>query len=360
MVLGTLKVGGLERVAVNCVKYCASQEIKFDFLIFDPNMGELEREVEKIGCSVIRLKHSKNPVTFYNSLCKVIIQNGPYDIIHSHIFFNSGIVMLAAKRCCVKCRISHSHSIERHGDSKIKKYTYQILMRMLINKYSTKICACSYAAGEYVFGKKKFDLNGIIIPNIIEPQRYAYSSEERKRIRDEFGISDSMIVMGMIGHLTSIKNPQYILQIVSELNKEIDTVAIVVGDGPLLRELKNQADYLHIVDKVIFTGVRDDIGAILSAMDLYVCSSLSEGFGIVLLESLANGLPYVAEKHALVKEIVALGHVELVDGFNDIENWIRAIKTSIAEGRVYKAYASLLDSNFMPTFLEQSLKNLYM
>lgn len=359
IVIGSLKMGGRERVAVNCVKYYANQDILFDFLVFGSNKGELECEVEEMGCSIHRIRHSKNPFAFYKTLCNFLLCNGPYDIIHSHIFFNSGIVVLAAKKCGIKCRISHSHSIERRTDSQLKKYTYQALMRFLINCYSTKICACSFAAGEYLFGTKRFKNRGIIIPNIIDTQQYTYSREERTRIREEFRISDSDIVLGTIGHLTPIKNTKFFLEIAALSNKEKNTKFLVVGDGPLYGNLKELANSMNVADNVIFTGIRKDIRAILSAMDLYICTSLSEGFGVVLLESLANGLPYVAERHALVKEVLNLGHVELVDGFSDTKDWIKAVRKLLKEGRSYNAFPSLENSIYTPNYLKDVIKELY-
>ncbi|MBQ9236372.1 MAG: glycosyltransferase [Prevotella sp.] len=359
IVIGSLKMGGRERVAVNCVKYYANQDIQFDFLVFGSNKGELEGEVEEMGCSIHRISHSKNPLAFYKTLGSFLLCNGPYDIIHSHIFFNSGIVVLAAKKCGIRCRISHSHSIERRTDSQLKKYTYQAFMRFLINRYSTKICACSYAAGEYVFGTKKFKNRGIIIPNIIDVQQYTYSIEERNRIREEFRISDSDIVLGTIGHLTPIKNTKFLLEIAALSNKDNNIKFLVVGDGPLYGDLKELADSMHVADKVIFTGIRKDIRAILSAMDLYICTSLSEGFGVVLLESLANGLPYVAEKNALVKEVLDLGHVELVDGFSETKDWIEAARKLLKEGRAYNAFPSLVNSIYTPNSFKDVIKELY-
>ena len=359
IVVGSLKMGGRERVAVNCVKYYTNKDIRFDFLVFDSSRGELESEFEKMGCSILRISHSKNPFIFYKTLCTFLSCNGPYDIIHSHIFFNSGIVVLAAKKCGIKCRISHSHSIERRTDSIIKKYTYQALMRIVINRCSTKICACSFAAGEYLFGAEMFKSRGVIIPNIIDVQKYTYSLEERSKIRKEFKISDSDIVLGTIGHLTPIKNTKFLLEIAAQTNKGKKIKFLVVGDGPLYGDLKELAEIKNVADKVIFTGVRKDIRAILSAMDLYICTSLSEGFGVVLLESLANGLPYVAEKRALVKEVLNLGHVELAEGFCETNNWIEAAKKLLKEGRSYNAFPSLVNSIYMPNYLKDVIKELY-
>jgi glycosyltransferase involved in cell wall biosynthesis len=69
---------------------------------------------------------------------------------------------------------------------------------------------------------------------------------------------------------------------------------LIVGDGPLLENLKTQAAHLRINNNVIFTGPRTDIVDILTSMDLFVSSSLWEGLPTVLLESMACNIPIVA------------------------------------------------------------------
>jgi glycosyltransferase EpsF len=359
VVMGSLRVGGLEKVAVNCVKFCADKNMFFDFLIFDREEGELEREVKEMGCRIYRAKYSRNPVAFCADILTFIRNYGPYDIVHSHIFFYSGVVMLASKKCGVKCRISHSHSIKRSGDSLCRRILYQPVLRMLLNRYSTKYCACSYAAGEYLFGQKKFQKQGVIIPNVIEMDKYAFHIEERRRIRKEFGINENTKVLGFIGHLTEIKNPHFFINLSVEFMKDEDVMFLVIGDGPQKGELENRVTKMGLENRVIFTGLRNDIGALLSSMDLYICPSKSEGFGIVLLEALANGLCFIAEKNAIVKEIADLGHSEFINGFDNIEQWILTIKKMLNRGRDYVSCLELEKSIYNSKKMPDIIKELY-
>lgn len=361
IVMGSLRVGGLEKVAVNCVKFCTNKNMSFDFLLLDEKEGELEREVKEMGCRIFRTRYSINPIVLYKEILNAIKINGPYDIVHSHIFFYSGVVMLASKKNRIKCRISHSHSIKRRGGSWYRKIIYQPAMRFLLNRYSTKICACSYAAGEYLFGKKNFQKKGVIIPNVIELEKYAFRIEERQRIRQEFGINEKTKVLGFIGHLTGIKQPHFFIDLAAELlkQKNEDVMFFIIGDGPQRKELEKRVSKLGYNSKIIFTGVRNDIGSLLSSMDLYVCSSKSEGLGIVLLEALANGLYFVAEKNAIVKEIADLGHCELINGFEDKEQWTLTIRTMLNRGRNYIPSSKLEKSIYNSLVMPDIIKELY-
>ena len=69
---------------------------------------------------------------------------------------------------------------------------------------------------------------------------------------------------------------------------------MIVGEGPLESELKEQAMQLGIRGKVIFTGLRHDIPDLLHIADVSVLSSFIEGFSNIILESMAAGKPVVA------------------------------------------------------------------
>ena len=70
---------------------------------------------------------------------------------------------------------------------------------------------------------------------------------------------------------------------------------VVIGDGPLKKDLEEQASSLGVSAKVTFAGfVSDDKkAALLAASDLYVSTSQHEGFGLVFLEGMSAGIPVV-------------------------------------------------------------------
>jgi len=69
---------------------------------------------------------------------------------------------------------------------------------------------------------------------------------------------------------------------------------LIVGDGDQAEPLKEQAKSLGLIDIVRFTGFRDDVPELLSLADFYVCSSLSEGLSLAIMEAMAVGMPVIA------------------------------------------------------------------
>ena len=78
----------------------------------------------------------------------------------------------------------------------------------------------------------------------------------------------------------------------------------VVGDGPCLAELRNEANRLGIAQQIDFFGARNDVPALLPGMTLFTLSSITEGISMTILEAMACGVPIVATDVGGNREIV--------------------------------------------------------
>lgn len=101
--------------------------------------------------------------------------------------------------------------------------------------------------------------------------------------------------VGMIARMNSrAKNHSLFLRAIARLRDSTLLECVVVGDGPLRRELEREAADLGLAGRVSFLGDRRDIPAILASLDLTVLSSDSESLSNAVIESMAAGVPVVA------------------------------------------------------------------
>ena len=200
----------------------------------------------------------------------------------------ASIYLPIAKKYGLKT-IIHSHSTSNgKGLSAVIKKWLQYPLRFQADYF----LACSKEAGEWLYGNKIIKNNRFhILNNAINASNYIYSETTRNRIREELHINSSAFVVGHVGRFTYAKNNLFLIDIFKSVHdKNPNAVLLLVGDGELKEQIQEKVKVLNLQNCVIFTGVRNDIPALLSAMDVFVFPSVFEGLGIVAVEAQASGL----------------------------------------------------------------------
>lgn len=145
-----------------------------------------------------------------------------------------------------------------------------------------------------------------VIPNGVDVAALSAAVGDRSRIRAELGIAPTEFVWLAIGRLLPQKDYPTLFRAFKSLAND-QARLLIVGRGPLLAELQQQAQQLEIASRVQFLGVREDIAALLAAADGFVLSSAWEGMPNVVMEALAAGVPVVATRVGGVPELVENG-----------------------------------------------------
>lgn len=119
--------------------------------------------------------------------------------------------------------------------------------------------------------------------------------------------------VGIIGRLVPQKGIDMFLETAAVIaGRRDDVVFVVVGEGPLRERLERQACQLEIADRVLFLGYRKDAINILKRLNVFLFTSNTEPFGLVITEAMAAGIPVVAlHQEGAVPEIID----DTVDGF---------------------------------------------
>ena len=210
-----------------------------------------------------------------------------YDIVHINISDLYAVLILrAAKKHNIRIIIYHSHNPKLIDSRKImiKSFIYDSLCVYYANHY----VACSISAGKSIFGTRNFT----VLHNALDSSRYQFDMEERMNIRKQLGISDTDIVIGTIGRYAKQKNPIFAVDVFNQLSKQNGNIKYIwVGSGGVyeneIRERTRNNDNFYMV------GSQDDANKWYSAFDIFLLPSIFEGFGNVLIEAQASGLPTV-------------------------------------------------------------------
>jgi glycosyltransferase involved in cell wall biosynthesis len=143
------------------------------------------------------------------------------------------------------------------------------------------------------------------VHNGIDVDRFSPQPDARCRVRAGFGIDSDTHLLIAIGRLVEEKVYPNLIRAFAQLGeKESSTILLIVGVGPLFHELEAACISHGVAERVVFAGMRSDIPELLSAADILVLASASEGFGLVVAEAMACEVVVVATDCGGVKEVV--------------------------------------------------------
>jgi glycosyltransferase involved in cell wall biosynthesis len=125
----------------------------------------------------------------------------------------------------------------------------------------------------------------------------------RREARSLLGLPPEAFVIGWAARMIPVKGGDVFLAALARLGVS-SAHAALIGDGPSRAALELQARSLPMRDRVHFLGGRDHAGRLLSAFDLFVSSSRSEGMPIAIFEAVAAGVPIVASRVGGIPEML--------------------------------------------------------
>lgn len=137
------------------------------------------------------------------------------------------------------------------------------------------------------------------IYNGVDTERFEPVDRKRVDLLPPGFADDNSIVIGTVGRIQPVKDHETLLRAFAALlARRVDLRPrlrlAVIGDGPLLAELRGLADSLGITASTWLPGALGNIAEVLRAFDVFALPSLNEGISNTVLEAMASGLPIVA------------------------------------------------------------------
>jgi len=279
----------------------------------------------------------KNPFKDLMALYKIIrvIRKYRPHIVHTHAAKAGTLGRLAAflTRVPIILHTFHGHVFHSYFSKFVTRIFIQI-ERILSRLTKRIIVISSIQKHEIVNIYKICSENKVnVIPLGFELDKFFENSDEkRKKIRAEFNLSENEILIGIVGRIEKIKNHRFFISVVATVKKktEIPIKAIIVGDGPLRKEIEEYAEYLGVRENVIFASWRQDTDCLFAAFDIVALTSDNEGTPVSIIEAQAAGKPVVCTNVGGVRDIVLENETGFISEKGDLHdfsnNMIRLIE----------------------------------
>lgn len=182
-----------------------------------------------------------------------------------------------------------------------------------------------------------------ILPNCVDPERFTPGPKSPELV-SRYKLENARVLM-TLGRLESeerYKGFDEVLEALPDLSERFPNIKyLIVGDGPDKARLEVKATLLGVADRVIFTGRIEESEKvdIYRLADAYVMPSSGEGFGIVLIEAAACGIPVIGSRTDGSSEALLEGRLGRLVDPKDPAELIDAIVAALAKtGRSARSY----------------------
>lgn|SRR5574341_72851 len=227
------------------------------------------------------------------------------DIVHTHLIHADFYGLPAARRAGIRYLIS-----SRHNDDAFRRHTLIKWLNRRLMRRAGRVIAISHALARFVREVENVDAGKVVTVHygLDTP---SLPPDACQQARERLGLGDEPLI-GASGRLIRQKGLDVLLDAFAIVRQRHPAARLVIlGDGPLRRDLEDRASRLGLAAAVTFTGWRDDARTLTPALDVAVVPSRWEGFGMVTLEAMACAKPLVVSRVSALPEIVVEGQTGL-------------------------------------------------
>lgn len=298
------------------------------------------------------------------------------DVIHSNVEFTVGIfARVVSEQLSIPLVHTYHTNWEdyTHYITKNKKILDDIckkLLKYLVvffeDKTVTELIVPSNKIYNLFKDKYKFTKNIHIIQTGIETSKFYkenFNQKDINSLKKKLGIKKKDFVVMTVSRLAKEKRVDRIINNHKELVKKYSNMKLlIVGDGPDIDKLKDEAKSLGVSDSVIFTGKvpLNDIPIYYQLGNVFVTASKSETQGLTVVEAISSSLPVVAVKDdSFVNSVI-----EDFNGFvfTDDEKYINSISKLYEDKELYNRLSNqsrLLSEDFSSEYFALKVLKVY-
>lgn len=317
-IISGMNTGGAETFLMKIYRQLNREKYQMDFCV-NTNENYYADEIRRNGGKfyVIPPK-SKSPLKSFNAVRRIVFQNKYEYVMRVNEHSLSTIDLLAARMGGARKLVMRSSNSS--SGSAMSIIVHKLFRIMAVCIPNVKI-APSVLAAEYTFGKRATERKKVhILRNGLAIDDFAFSEEYRNKHRAELNLHKKFVV-GHVGRFDSQKNHKYMIDIFVEVLKiKKNAVLLMVGDGPLMDDMRKKVIEKGIEDSCLFVGVRRDVNELLSAMDVFLFPSLFEGMPNTVIEAQTAGLPCLISD-TITKEANVCGLVHFMSLGEKQEVW---------------------------------------
>lgn len=314
-IIKSLGRGGAEMLLQETLKHHDREKFEFHYIYFLPWKNQMVEGIAHEGGIVVNYPATNN-VKLLLQARKVVsyIKAHKIDLIHCHLPWAGFLGRYIYRRTGIPVLYSEHNKQER----------YHVVTKF-INRISFNAQSKVIAVSEEVAHSIQKNIHPRIpvqtILNGVDTEKFIRNDEERKKLRAQYGIPQDTVLIGTVAVFRfqkRLKEWVDLFKTVSDNNTNM--MGCIIGDGPLNTELRNYVKALGLENKIIMPGLEMNVKPWLSAIDIFVMTSLFEGLPVALLEAMSMECAVVSTNAGGIGEVIRNNIDGFLEEVNDWEN----------------------------------------
>ena len=312
-IIPTLGSGGAEKMLVDLVKEMRHQKVECEVAVLSKGDnffgGGLETLKVPVYYGPLEKVYAIKNIFFLQQLVK----KHEYDVIHTHLFSPQLFMPIALKFVKKKYRLittehsTHNKRRDRRIFKPLDKWLYKQHYQIIAITADTKKNLVNYLP--------ELSTKVTVIENGIDIQHYAEANSiERKELLPTMTQDEKLVLM--VAGMREQKDHETLIRASKLL--PADYRVVFVGAGERFDEVKAYAKQ-YGRQTILFLGSRKDVPSIMKASDVFVLSSKWEGFGLVVVEAAAAGLPVITSDVEGMNDVVRNIGGQVFEPYNEVQ-----------------------------------------
>ena len=321
-IINSLEIGGAENILFHITPELIRNGVETQIFVFFREKNDLVEKLEEKNVKII-IAHGSSLFQKTYFLYNYLTEN-TFDVVHTHLGISNYLGRIAAIFAGVPKIILHEHG------SILKRSITKRLISRILHIFTLKICYISNHDLHY-FSKLDFISNSS--KNVLLPNPSLYPIKKAR-------INDKVENIGMVGRLEYFKGHKYALHALAEvksIGKEFNCLLVGNGKKDVEVELLNIAQKNNL-NFHILKGMHN-LTDIYKSFDLFIHPSISEGFGMTIIEAMSFGIPVVASNVGGIPDIIVHGYNGLLAEPGDSQSLCENI-LQLIESKELREYLS--------------------
>jgi glycosyltransferase involved in cell wall biosynthesis len=284
-VINSLTSGGAENMLIGFFSELKKDNFEILLLVDDNIAFNIPKHIKYTTLSNSNKRYSfKKLFQLYK-----FIKKGEFDIVHSHLFPSQYYVGIISFFFTEIKFITTEHNTT---NTRRNNWFFRITDTLIYKQYDKIIFISQGVKNSFFKNFKNIKTKGIIINNGISLKKFQVK-------KNNTSIKTKII---MVARFSEQKDHITLIKTMLLLDKKYTLT--LVGEGPLLKDVKLFVKKNNLDKRVSFLGFRKDIEKLYQEYHLFVLSSIWEGFGLVVIEAMASGLPVIASNVDGLRDVV--------------------------------------------------------